>query len=141
MSSSSADSVANKEETHHVRADNSTISSIDGDRISTSSLDFLVKLNNVEPTHGLLVPSKKRTNSNFAYTMILQGHTYHVCYRRQTPRGERVYWRCQLRGQCKARLITDLDGKIVQFTNPNHSHPTSTRLNTQQQRCIQVSFN
>ncbi|KAI6175068.1 4a-hydroxytetrahydrobiopterin dehydratase [Aphelenchoides bicaudatus] len=112
--------------------------SSNGDHISNASLDFLAKLTDAEPTHGLLVPSKKRTNSNFAYTMILRGHTYHVCYRRQTPRGERVYWRCQLRGQCKARLITDLEGKIVQFTNPVHSHPSSTRLNSQQQRCIQA---
>jgi hypothetical protein len=63
---------------------------LDGDQISSASLDFLAKITDSEPTHGLLVPSKKRTNSNFAYTMILRGHTYHVCYRRQTPRGERV---------------------------------------------------
>ncbi|CAD5208088.1 unnamed protein product [Bursaphelenchus xylophilus] len=75
-----------------------------------------------QPTHGVLVPSKKRTSSNFAYTMALQDYTYHVCYRRQTPRGERVYWRCQLRSGCKARLITDLSGKIMQFTNPEHTH-------------------
>ncbi|KAI6240477.1 putative pterin-4-alpha-carbinolamine dehydratase [Aphelenchoides fujianensis] len=77
------------------------------------------------PTHGLLVPSKKRTNSSYAYTMLLCGFTYHVCYRRDTPRGERVYWRCQLRGQCKARLITDIHGRIVVFTNPEHSHPST----------------
>ncbi|KAI6218137.1 putative pterin-4-alpha-carbinolamine dehydratase [Aphelenchoides fujianensis] len=77
------------------------------------------------PTHGLLVPSKKRTNSSYAYTMLLCGFTFHVCYRRDTPRGERVYWRCQLRGQCKARLITDIHGRIVVFTNPEHSHPST----------------
>ncbi|CAD5205627.1 unnamed protein product [Bursaphelenchus okinawaensis] len=74
------------------------------------------------PSHGILIPSKKRTNSNFAYTMTLEGYTYHVCYRRQTPRGERVYWRCQLRSGCKARLITNLSGKIMQFTNSEHTH-------------------
>ncbi|KAI6180098.1 putative pterin-4-alpha-carbinolamine dehydratase [Aphelenchoides besseyi] len=99
--------------------------SVDDFAASLELLKSLEPSDDGAPTHGLLVPSKKRTNSNFAYTMLLCGHTYHVCYRRDTPRGERVYWRCQLRGQCKARLITDLHGQIVQFTNPEHTHPST----------------